>query len=83
MEDAFHSLALLHHNGLSSFVGRGLPSIWSAICSEPFTPTTLTTVSFNDIDAKNIREWARQLDEWFIRYHEVSRTLTEDPHRAR
>lgn len=75
--NAFQGLAEMMHFGLSHFVGRGLPTIWSSIgadCTEiasearsPFTPN----------DLQIIRHWARKLDDWLVLYNGTSRESTQ------
>ncbi|RAK80643.1 Zn(II)2Cys6 transcription factor [Aspergillus fijiensis CBS 313.89] len=72
-EHAFRGLTQMMHQGLSHFVGRGLPTIWSFVSSarEPDNPPSIRT-SFTDEDARVIRLWARKLDGWLIRYNRTS-----------
>ncbi|KAJ5333512.1 uncharacterized protein N7506_007295 [Penicillium brevicompactum] len=76
--NAFQGLAEMMHFGLSHFVGRGLPTIWSSIgadCTEiasearsPFTPN----------DLQIIRHWARKLDDWLVLYNGTSQPSPSD-----
>ncbi|KAH7336457.1 hypothetical protein BKA65DRAFT_34448 [Rhexocercosporidium sp. MPI-PUGE-AT-0058] len=65
-KDPFYSLTQMMHIGLSHFVGRGLPTIWSFISSGQVDSTTRPPSAFTEADGKVIREWAKQLDDWLV-----------------
>ncbi|KAK0109638.1 hypothetical protein ONS95_002319 [Cadophora gregata] len=65
-KDPFYSLTQMMHIGLSHFVGRGLPTIWSFISSDQVESTVRPPSAFTEADGKVIREWARQLDDWLV-----------------
>ncbi|KAH7409149.1 hypothetical protein BKA64DRAFT_388555 [Cadophora sp. MPI-SDFR-AT-0126] len=65
-KDPFYSLTQMMHIGLSHFVGRGLPTIWSFISSDQVDSTIRPPSAFTEADGKVIREWARQLDDWLV-----------------
>ncbi|KAG4410849.1 hypothetical protein IFR04_016020, partial [Cadophora malorum] len=65
-KDPFYSLTQMMHIGLSHFVGRGLPTIWSFISSDQVDGTIRPPSAFTEADGKVIREWARQLDDWLV-----------------
>ena len=68
-EDAFRDLTQIARTGLSHFARRELPTIWSSICSNDTENSSLMTASqFNDQDSRVIRDWARNLDDWLVRY---------------
>lgn len=55
------------HTGLTHFTGRGLPTIWACFSGE-LAVTIDPAVSFSDVDAAVIRDWARQLDDWLVEF---------------
>ncbi|KAI5458948.1 hypothetical protein BGZ63DRAFT_389963 [Mariannaea sp. PMI_226] len=70
-QDHIYRLSRMMHTGLSHFAGRGLPTIWSGLSSETpkiNRPADCVTVSFSGVDAAVIRDWARQLDDWFVEF---------------
>lgn len=67
------------HIGLSHFTGRGLPTIWSFICSSQIEGSPKPAYIFTEADGKVIREWARQLDDWLVQWNSKnSQTLMEE-----
>ena len=73
--NAYQGLSDMMHYGLSHFVGRGLPTIWSSINSDvPDNPSVQT--SFTKQDSEVIRVWARKIDDWLVRYNGSSRKLS-------
>ncbi len=76
-EDPFYPLTQLMHTGLSHFTGRGLPTIWSFICSDsvPGSRQPPSPLLFTETDSKLIREWARQLDNWLVTWNSKSGRL--------
>lgn len=64
------------HSGLSHFVGRGLPSIWSFVSGKGSGKLLNTEWTFTDQDLQVIRRWAKGLDEWLVRYNGASRKLS-------
>ncbi|CZT47571.1 uncharacterized protein RSE6_08147 [Rhynchosporium secalis] len=65
-KDPFFSLTQMMHIGLSHFVGRGLPTIWSFISSGQVDSTIKPPPAFTEADGKVIKDWARQLDDWLV-----------------
>lgn len=61
------------HYGLSHFVGRGLPTIWSSINADAPDGASVPQAPFTDNDSRVIRVWARKLDDWLVRYNGASR----------
>jgi hypothetical protein len=77
--DPFYSLTQMMHIGLSHFTGRGLPTIWSFICSSQIEGSPKPAYIFTEADGKVIREWARQLDDWLVQWNSKnSQTLMEE-----
>lgn len=74
--DAYRGLTQIMHQGLSHFVRRGLPTIWSFVSARE--PDTLTSVRapFTDEDSQVIRLWAKKMDDWLVRYNGTSRKTT-------
>ncbi|KAL2068773.1 hypothetical protein VTL71DRAFT_15111 [Oculimacula yallundae] len=68
-KDPFYSLTQMMHIGLSHFVGRGLPTIWSFISSGQVDSTIRRPSAFTEADGKVIKEWARQLDDWLVSWN--------------
>ncbi|KAJ5090714.1 hypothetical protein N7532_009398 [Penicillium argentinense] len=76
--NAYQGLSDMMHHGLSHFVGRGLPTIWSSINnSVPDSPPAVET-SFTEQDSEVIRLWARKLDDWLVRYNGASQPSPSD-----
>lgn len=71
--NAFQGLAEMMHYGLSHFVGRGLPTIWSSINADAPDRAPVPRAPFTDNDSRVIRVWARKLDDWLVRYNGASR----------
>lgn len=71
--NAFQGLAEMMHYGLSHFVGRGLPTIWSSINADVPDKALVSRAPFTDNDSSVIRVWARKLDDWLVRYNGASR----------
>lgn len=76
--NAFRGLAQMMHQGLSHFVGRGLPTIWSFLSTieSDFAPTGHTP--FTEHDSQVMRLWAKGLDNWLIRYNGASQPSPSD-----
>lgn len=72
-DDAFRGLSHMMHSGLSHFVGRNLPTIWSFLNTNEAEAITLVRTPFTDHDLQMIRLWARQLDDWLVRFSGASR----------
>jgi hypothetical protein len=60
------------HSGLSHFVGRGLPSVWSFVSGRQSTAPPGSESQFTERDLQVIRQWAKQLDEWLAHYNGAS-----------
>ncbi|KAJ5788332.1 hypothetical protein N7457_003322 [Penicillium paradoxum] len=75
---AFQGLAEMMHFGLSHFVGRGLPSIWSSINASEADTVPATCSPFTENDSRVIRHWARKLDDWLVRYNGASQPTPSD-----
>lgn len=71
--NAFQGLAEMMHFGLSHFVGRGLPSIWSSLNADDADIVPTARSPFTESDLQVIRHWARKLDDWLVRYNGSSR----------
>lgn len=71
--NAFQGLAEMMHFGLSHFVGRGLPSIWSSLNADDADIMPTARSPFTESDSQVIRHWARKLDDWLVRYNGSSR----------
>ncbi|CAI7662900.1 unnamed protein product [Penicillium glandicola] len=76
--NAFQGLAEMMHFGLSHFVGRGLPSIWSSINSDEADIVPAARSPFTENDSQVIRHWARKLDDWLVRYNGSSQPTPSD-----
>ena len=76
--NAFQGLAEMMHYGLSHFVGRGLPTIWSSINAEVSDRVPVARNSFTEHDSEVIRLWARKLDDWLVRYNGASQPSASD-----
>ncbi|KAI9036983.1 fungal specific transcription factor domain-containing protein [Aspergillus affinis] len=76
--DAYRGLTQIMHHGLSHFVRRGLPTIWSFVSARE--PDTLPSVRapFTDEDSQVIRLWAKKLDDWLVRYNGTSQPSPSD-----
>jgi hypothetical protein len=61
------------HFGLSHFVGRGLPTIWSSISANDADIVPTIRSPFTENDSRVIRHWAQKLDDWLVRYNGTSR----------
>ncbi|THC93083.1 hypothetical protein EYZ11_007449 [Aspergillus tanneri] len=74
--DAYRGLTQIMHHGLSHFVRRGLPTIWSFVSARE--PDTLSSVRapFTDEDSQVIRLWAKKLDDWLNRLHQTDKELS-------
>ncbi|GLA56896.1 hypothetical protein AtubIFM54640_000558 [Aspergillus tubingensis] len=77
-ENAFHGLSQMMHHGLSHFVGRGLPTIWSFVSAKEREVLSPIRTAFTDEDARVIRLWARKLDDWLVRYNAASQPSPSD-----
>lgn len=75
--NAFQGLAEMMHYGMSHFVGRGLPTIWSSINADVSEDMPVVRTPFTETDSQVIRLWARKLDDWLVRYNGASRELTD------
>ncbi|KAJ5675622.1 hypothetical protein N7462_008519 [Penicillium macrosclerotiorum] len=75
---AFQGLADMMHYGLSHFVGRGLPTIWSSINEQPSHSASAAPSSFTDHDSEVIRLWACKLDDWLVQYNGSSQPTPSD-----
>jgi hypothetical protein len=71
--NAFQGLAEMMHYGMSHFVGRGIPTIWSSVNSDVADAIPVVRTPFTENDSKVIRLWARKLDDWLVRYNGASR----------
>ncbi|KAF7554770.1 hypothetical protein G7Z17_g2650 [Cylindrodendrum hubeiense] len=67
LQDQLYRLSRMMHTGLTHFTGRGLPTIWSCFSGE-LAVAIDPAVSFSDVDAAVIRDWARQLDDWLVEF---------------
>ncbi|KAH7007230.1 hypothetical protein EDB80DRAFT_456041 [Ilyonectria destructans] len=67
LQDQLYRLSRMMHTGLTHFTGRGLPTIWSCFSGE-LAVVIDPAVSFSDVDAAVIRDWARQLDDWLVEF---------------
>ncbi|KAJ5206995.1 hypothetical protein N7491_002374 [Penicillium cf. griseofulvum] len=76
--NAFQGLAEMMHFGLSHFVGRGLPSIWSSMSSDDADSVPTARSPFTENDLQVIRHWARKLDDWLVRYNGLSQPTPSD-----
>ncbi|PYH47406.1 fungal specific transcription factor domain-containing protein [Aspergillus saccharolyticus JOP 1030-1] len=77
-EQALRGLTQMMHRGLSHFVGRGLPTIWSFVSAQEPDGSLSVRTPFTDEDARVIRSWARKLDDWLIRYNGASQPSPSD-----
>ncbi|PWY93607.1 hypothetical protein BO94DRAFT_347320 [Aspergillus sclerotioniger CBS 115572] len=77
-ENAFHRLIQMMHHGLSHFVGRGLPTIWSFVSAREREVLSPVRMPFTDKDGQVIRLWARKLDDWLVRYNVASQPSPSD-----
>ncbi|KAE8134275.1 hypothetical protein BDV38DRAFT_163199 [Aspergillus pseudotamarii] len=76
--DAYRGLTQIMHQGLSHFVGRCLPTIWSFVSSTGIDSTSHVRTPFTDEDSRVIRLWARRLDDWLVRYNGTSQPSPSD-----
>ncbi|KAJ5170468.1 uncharacterized protein N7500_003251 [Penicillium coprophilum] len=76
--NAFQGLAEMMHYGLSHFVGRGLPSIWSSINADDADIVPTARSPFTESDLQVIRHWARKLDDWLVQYNGLSQPTPSD-----
>ncbi|KAH8595745.1 hypothetical protein B0O99DRAFT_153855 [Bisporella sp. PMI_857] len=76
VEDPFKRLTEMMHVGLSHFAGRGLPTIWSFVSSTALEGSPLPIFPFTDTDAKIIKEWAKNLDDWLATSNSKLGTIT-------
>ncbi|KAJ5791573.1 transcriptional regulator family: Fungal Specific TF [Penicillium psychrosexuale] len=76
--NAFQDLAEMMHFGLSHFVGRGLPSIWSSLNADEVDIVPIARSPFTENDSQVIRHWARKLDDWLVRYNNSSQPTPSD-----
>ncbi|KOS47128.1 hypothetical protein ACN38_g1973 [Penicillium nordicum] len=76
--NAFQGLAEMMHFGLSHFVGRGLPSIWSSLNADDADIMPTARSPFTESDSQVIRHWARKLDDWLVRYNGSSQPTPSD-----
>lgn len=76
--DAYRGLTQIMHQGLSHFVGRGLPTIWSFVSSTGIDTISQVRTPFTDEDSRVIRLWARRLDDWLVRYNGTSQPSPSD-----
>ncbi|KAF4300756.1 hypothetical protein GTA08_BOTSDO06924 [Botryosphaeria dothidea] len=81
--DPYDHLTQMMHIGLSHFTGRGIPTIWSFIFSNEANRSGQAATPFTENDLGVIKHWARQLDDWLVRYSGVSRpSAIENPNLA-
>ncbi|KAG0156380.1 hypothetical protein PDIDSM_3558 [Penicillium digitatum] len=76
--NAFQGLAEMMHFGMSHFVGRGLPSIWSSLNADEADILPTARSPFTESDLQIIRHWARKLDDWLVRYNGSSQPTPSD-----
>ncbi|KAL1620890.1 hypothetical protein SLS54_005820 [Diplodia seriata] len=76
--DPYDHLTQMMHIGLSHFTGRGIPTIWSFIFSHEADHSSQAATPFTENDLGVIKHWARQLDDWLVRYSGVSRPSAID-----
>ncbi|KAE8147696.1 hypothetical protein BDV25DRAFT_29110 [Aspergillus avenaceus] len=76
--DAYRGLTQMMHQGLSHFVGRGLPTIWSFVSATELDTMTCVRTPFTDEDSRVIRLWAKKLDDWLVRYNGTSQPSPSD-----
>ncbi|KAK0660716.1 hypothetical protein DIS24_g3209 [Lasiodiplodia hormozganensis] len=76
--DPYDHLTQMMHIGLSHFTGRGIPTIWSFIFSNEADRSSQGATPFTENDLGVIKHWARQLDDWLVRYSGVSRPSAID-----
>lgn len=79
--NAYQDLAEMMHYGVSHFVGRDLPTIWSSVNADVANVMSVVPTPFTENDFQVIRLWARKLDDWLVRYNGASREcyLTDIP----
>jgi hypothetical protein len=65
------------HVGLSHFSGRHLPTIMETVLGTKKSSPSLVpaAVPYTAQDAKVIKGWAKELDNWLLRYHKPTREL--------
>ncbi|KAL2690486.1 hypothetical protein IWX47DRAFT_892004 [Phyllosticta citricarpa] len=71
--DPYDHLSQMMHIGLSRFTGRGIPTIWSFLFKSQSEAAAQSSTPFTETDLGVIRHWARQLDDWLMRYSGVNR----------
>ncbi|KAH8693711.1 hypothetical protein BGW36DRAFT_209571 [Talaromyces proteolyticus] len=79
-DNAYRGLSQMMHSGISHFVGRGLPSIWSFVSGKGTVKLVSAETTFTDQDFQVIRRWAKELDEWLVRYNGASQPSEGDRH---
>jgi hypothetical protein len=72
-DSAFRGLSQMMHQGLSHFVGRKLPTIWSFVSARESDALSSVGTPFTEKDCQVIRLWAKKLDEWLVQYNGASR----------
>jgi hypothetical protein len=72
-DNAYRGLAQMMHSGLSHFVGRSLPSVWSFVSGQDSNAPPGAESQFTERDLQVIRHWAKQLDDWLVHYNGASR----------
>ncbi|EAW10259.1 uncharacterized protein ACLA_047280 [Aspergillus clavatus NRRL 1] len=77
-ECAFRGLAQMMHHGLSHFVGRKLPTIWSFVSARETDALPPVGTPFTEKDSQVIRLWAKKLDEWLVQYNGASQPSPSD-----
>ncbi|KAK8212272.1 hypothetical protein IWZ01DRAFT_260487 [Phyllosticta capitalensis] len=81
--DPYDHLSQMMHIGLSRFTGRGIPTIWSFLFKNQSEAAAQSSSPFTENDLGVIRHWARQLDDWLMRYSGVNRpSAIENPDLA-
>ncbi|KAJ5708267.1 hypothetical protein N7488_008068 [Penicillium malachiteum] len=75
---AFEGLTEMMHFGLSHFVGRGLPTIWSSMNADISNSIPVVRSPFTEKDSHVIRLWARKLDDWLVQYNGASQPSPSD-----
>ncbi|KAK8160883.1 hypothetical protein IWX90DRAFT_488309 [Phyllosticta citrichinensis] len=81
--DPYDHLSQMMHIGLSRFTGRGIPTIWSFLFKNQAEAAAQSSTPFTETDLGVIRHWARQLDDWLMRYSGVNRpSAIENPDLA-
>ncbi|GFF28846.1 hypothetical protein IFM51744_00670 [Aspergillus udagawae] len=77
-DSAFRGLSQMMHQGLSHFVGRKLPTIWSFVSARESDALSSVGTPFTEKDCQVIRLWAKKLDEWLVQYNGASQPSPSD-----